>query len=108
MSHYPHCEEEGSNTHTESITIMNDEEIDVDELIAKIAAGDYDVEAMSRSPAPAPVVPTAPKQAEPVYSPHKHDDNLPVTAGHHTADPFAPREGKTLVWRNVNMTLVRE
>jgi hypothetical protein len=21
-------------------------------------------------------------------------------------DPFAPREGKTLVWRNVNMTLV--
>lgn len=22
-------------------------------------------------------------------------------------DPFAPREGKTLVWKNVNMTLVR-
>jgi hypothetical protein len=22
-------------------------------------------------------------------------------------DPFAPREGKTLLWRNVNMTLVR-
>jgi hypothetical protein len=22
-------------------------------------------------------------------------------------DPFAQREGKTLVWRNVNMTLVR-
>lgn len=22
-------------------------------------------------------------------------------------DPFAPREGKALVWRNVNMTLVR-
>ena len=21
-------------------------------------------------------------------------------------DPFAPREGKTLIWRNVNMTLV--
>ena len=24
-----------------------------------------------------------------------------------SADPFAPREGKTLTWRNVNMTLVR-
>lgn len=23
-------------------------------------------------------------------------------------DPFAPREGKTLLWRNVNMTLVRK
>ena len=22
-------------------------------------------------------------------------------------DPFAPREGKTLAWKNVNMTLVR-
>jgi hypothetical protein len=22
-------------------------------------------------------------------------------------DPFAPREGKTLTWKNVNMTLVR-
>ena len=22
-------------------------------------------------------------------------------------DPFAPREGKTLLWRNVNMVLVR-
>jgi hypothetical protein len=22
-------------------------------------------------------------------------------------DPFAPREGKTLLWRNINMTLVR-
>ena len=22
-------------------------------------------------------------------------------------DPFAPREGKTLLWKNVNMTLVR-
>lgn len=25
---------------------------------------------------------------------------------HHSTDPFAYREGKTLVWRNVNMTLV--
>ena len=33
--------------------------------------------------------------------------DLPHTQGHHTADPFAPREGKTLVWRDVNMTLVR-
>jgi hypothetical protein len=22
-------------------------------------------------------------------------------------DPFAPRDGKTLLWRNINMTLVR-
>lgn len=25
-----------------------------------------------------------------------------------STDPFAPREGKALVWRNVSMTLVRE
>jgi hypothetical protein len=24
-----------------------------------------------------------------------------------SADPFAPREGKTLTWKNINMTLVR-
>ena len=34
------------------------------------------------------------------------EGDLPMTKGHHTADPFAPREGKTLVWRDVNMTLV--
>ena len=26
----------------------------------------------------------------------------------HRDDPFAPRDGKTLTWRNVNMTLVGE
>jgi hypothetical protein len=34
-------------------------------------------------------------------------DDYPHTQGHHTANPFAPREGKTLLWRDVNMTLVR-
>lgn len=41
-------------------------------------------------------------------APEKHtygEGELPITKGHHTADPFAPREGKTLVWRDVNMTL---
>jgi len=38
---------------------------------------------------------------------HTYEEGeLPMTKGHHTADPFAPREGKTLVWRDVNMTLV--
>lgn len=44
----------------------------------------------------------------------KEDEVIDVEAGgkggqeldHHT-DPFAFREGKTLVWKNVNMTLVR-
>ena len=31
--------------------------------------------------------------------------NESMLEGH--TDPFAPREGKTLVWKNVNMTLVR-
>jgi len=41
-----------------------------------------------------------------VKSFHEGDGYLPTTKGHHTADPFAPRDGKTLVWKNVNMTLV--
>ena len=38
--------------------------------------------------------------AEPSFS--KHGSQLSVSD-----DPFAPREGKTLLWKNVNMTLVR-
>lgn len=37
---------------------------------------------------------------EPTFS--KHGSQLSVSD-----DPFAPREGKTLLWKNVNMTLVR-
>ena len=39
---------------------------------------------------------------------HQWDDDMPMGPGHHSADPFAPREGKTLVWKDVNMTLVRQ
>jgi hypothetical protein len=41
-------------------------------------------------------------------APKKHlapDRGVSVLAAHD--DPFAPREGKTLAWKNVNMTLVR-
>ena len=96
---------------------MMNEEIDVDELIADQkrhreeaearpgvvdvddleAASAVKVVSSSSSPAPSPTLHTTTYDA----------DELPVTKGHHTADPFAPREGKTLVWRDVNMTLVR-
>ena len=32
--------------------------------------------------------------------------SAPMTATHHSADPFARREGKTLLWKDVNMILV--
>lgn len=36
------------------------------------------------------------------------DDNIHnITKEQLLTDPFAPREGRTLCWRNVNMTLVR-
>jgi hypothetical protein len=36
----------------------------------------------------------------------KYVDKQSSTLDNHD-DPFAPREGKTLLWKNVNMTLVR-
>jgi hypothetical protein len=53
-------------------------------------------------------VPAATAQTAELYDSKTYDDkDFPHTQGHHTANPFAPREGKTLVWRDVNMTLVR-
>jgi hypothetical protein len=40
-------------------------------------------------------------EKEPVKSLNRNESKLDQHA-----DPFAPRDGKTLVWRNVNMTLV--
>ena len=43
----------------------------------------------------------------------KNDSKKPVLLSKESSvlpasdDPFAPREGKTLLWRNVNMVLVR-
>lgn len=109
--------EDYSNT-TETMTINETtmaEEIDVDELIeqrskASLNVNPADLEAFAPALTPAKqVAPSAPKVEEPNYvTAFKYDDaSMPMTAGHHTADPFAPREGKTLVWRDVNMTLVR-
>ncbi|CAB9512460.1 Putative white-brown complex homolog protein 30 [Seminavis robusta] len=86
------------------------DEVDVDALMEAMEA-----EAVSKK-APEPAVsksvrseevPVAKAQAVGLYDSAKksHEDDMPHTAGHHTADPFAPREGKTLVWRDVNMTL---
>jgi hypothetical protein len=41
------------------------------------------------------------EEAEPVVL--QHEMSMPSLF----TDPFAPREGKTLVWKDVNMTLVR-
>ena len=56
--------------------------------------------------------PSPPAKKEPVKTamPPKEEttkvlDRMESTLDHHT-DPFAPREGKTLTWKNVNMTLV--
>jgi hypothetical protein len=38
--------------------------------------------------------------------PTKRDLNNQVSVLDHQDDPFAPREGKTLIWKDVNMTLV--
>jgi hypothetical protein len=39
--------------------------------------------------------------------PTKRDLNHQVSVLDRQDDPFAPREGKTLIWKDVNMTLVR-
>jgi hypothetical protein len=85
-------------------------EIDVDQLIEERKNGTYKDPEDQLSPAPAPLlsnngvnkIPGTEKQPEQ----HQWDNDLPVGPGHHSADPFAPREGKTLVWKDVNMTLV--
>lgn len=90
------------------MTSFVNEEIDVDELIEQ--QKNHREEAENRpNPKVAEDDLEAPvrKVIEPVHH-HTYDaGELPTTKGHHTADPFAPREGKTLVWRDVNMTLVR-
>ena len=106
---------ETANTNTNT-NIMS-EEIDIDEWIAQRHQGkdvdadlevdvDDDIEAFSDSPPTPASYSTTKKVESSAYAAPKYDD-MPMTAGHHTADPFAPREGKTLVWRDVNMTLVR-
>ena len=93
------------------MTVDLNEEIDVDELIER--QKNHREEAKNRPAPPKSVdvddleAPVTRKVVEPVQH-HTYDaGELPMTKGHHTADPFAPREGKTLVWRDVNMTLVR-
>lgn len=54
------------------------------------------------------VVPRAAVTHKPIAAPKIHgyaDHTADSFLGH--ADPFAPREGKTLTWKNVNMILVR-
>jgi len=36
----------------------------------------------------------------------QHDNETFISTLAISDDPFAPREGKTLLWKNVNMTLV--
>jgi hypothetical protein len=60
----------------------------------------------SFAPTPPPatvktVVPKDPAKSPPQY---RHSTTSVLDTGD---DPFAPREGKTLLWRNVNMILVR-
>ena len=89
------------------------DEIDVDQMIEnrmrQRERGDVEDPSPSPSPAPAPapIKLYYPKAVEEPAASKYDDGDMPHTAGHHTADPFAPREGKTLVWRDVNMTLVR-
>ena len=58
----------------------------------------------------------SPGLTTPVASARKEDDDImiervPVGKAESNlnthADPFAPRDGKTLVWKDINMTLVR-
>lgn len=88
-------------TSTESIY----DEIDVDELIEQKHRSFYDPE---KAPAPSTSSYTAVSKSVDVEKGYqkKLDDDMPIGPGHHSANPFAPREGKTLIWRDVNMTLV--
>jgi hypothetical protein len=93
-------------------------EVDVDALIEQRRLSlTQDVEAQNTAaPSPPPMavhkeisqsqnsLPTATAQV--IQSEHVYDEEMPMTPGHHHADPFAPREGKTLLWKDVNMTLV--
>lgn len=87
-------------TNTESVS----DEIDVDELIEQ-KHRPYDPE---NPPAPATSSYNGVSKSVDVEKggQKKWDDDMPMGPGHHSADPFAPREGKTLIWRDVNMTLV--
>ena len=87
------------------------QEIDVDELIEKRKLNPNEPEITNTTTSVNSDVAPASNSKKVVdldRQPTKDwDDDMPLGPGHHSADPFAPREGKTLVWKNVNMTLVR-
>jgi hypothetical protein len=87
--------------------------VDVDDLMEAMEAEAKrrslkDLEAPGNETSVIKPAPAARAQAADLYDSKPYeDDEFPHTQRHHTANPFAPREGKTLLWRDVNMTLVR-
>jgi len=84
-------------------------EIDVDELIEKNqhrTTSEEDVTNTNTSDSSSDLDKATQVENDKKKKKNLDDIDMPKRPGHHSTDPFAPREGKTLVWKDVNMTLV--
>jgi hypothetical protein len=86
------------------IEFCDPDEMSLSEIIT--AAKNGAVTKTSFAPTPPAMVTTTTTTKDPAKSPPQYRKST-MSALDTGDDPFAPREGKTLLWRNVNMILVR-